>query len=122
MIHTQQIYDILYLYSRMAIDNALVSALPILYPNASADKDEKMQQFIKTLSEQISVPLSEGIMRMMTYVISQISIEGTIVTVGSPTTQTAKLLVAPTPKMCKKTPNMIGQTIIDDYKPANMEE
>jgi hypothetical protein len=106
----------------MAIEGGLVAAMPELHPQTSVDKDEKMKKFIDTLAEQISVPLCEGIMRMMTYVIAHISIEGKIVTVGSPSTQTAVLIPAPTPTACKKTPNMIGQSIIDDYTPKETSE
>lgn len=89
------------------LEPALEDAIKIMFPQKSDAGDAIAKQFAETLTEQISEPLASRIGEAIHAYIKNISIYGTVITAGSPTTQTA--VISPgTPITGGKVPNCLG--------------
>lgn len=77
-------------------------------PVKSEMGDKQAQQVADTFDELITEPLADNLASAIDYYIKNISITGTIITTGSPVTQTAKIFSLPTPVTNGKVPNTLG--------------
>ena len=77
-------------------------------PNKSEIGDAQAEQIAKTFDELVSEPLADNIANAIDYYVKNIAITGTIITIGSPTTQTAVITSMPTPVANGKIPNTLG--------------
>lgn len=89
-------------------NNAAKAAVLATFPAASNAGEEYAKSFADTFSEVVSLPLAQVMANAIDSYIKNISITGTIITVGSPTTQTAKIITSPTPVSNGKIPNTLG--------------
>lgn len=89
------------------LEPALKDAIKILFLQKSDEGDAIAEQFASTVTEQIAEPLGSRIGEAIHAYIKNISIYGTVITVGSPTTQTAVISPA-TPVTGGKVPNQLG--------------
>lgn len=94
------------------IKDVLVPAIKELelarQPNKSDVGDKQAEQIAQTFDELISEPLADNLANAIDYYIKNISITGTIITTGSPVTQTAVITSMPTPVTNGKVPNTLG--------------
>ena len=70
--------------------------------------DKQAQQIADTFDELVTEPLAENLANAIDYYVKNIAITGTIITTGSPITQTAKIFSLPTPVTNGKVPNTLG--------------
>ena len=77
-------------------------------PVKSQAGDDMAEQIASSFDEMVSEPLADNIANAIDYYIKNMAITGTIITVGSPTTQTAKIFSMPTPVTNGKVPNTLG--------------
>lgn len=77
-------------------------------PLKSDTGDKMAQQIADTFDELVTEPLADNLANAIDYYVKNISITGTIVTVGSPVTQTANIESMPTPITNGKVPNTLG--------------
>lgn len=101
----------LYKQIKQAFNNVLPgafeSALKSTLAKQSNAGDEVCEQFGKSIDEAISEPLAKQLAAAIDYYVKNASINGTIITVGSPTTQTARIN-SPSPLTNGKVPNSLG--------------
>lgn len=86
-----------------AIKQAMVQTMP----EPSQNGEEMCQEYADTIVEMIAEPLAQRLGNAIHAYIKNISINGTIITVGSMTTQTAMISPA-TPVTAGKVPNTLG--------------
>lgn len=97
------------------IKNALEQYLPptfeaaahVLIPGTSDAGDEVCKEFGQTVSDLLSEPLASSLAAAIDYYVKNISISGTIITTGSPVTQQAPIIPAPTPVVAGVIPNTL---------------
>lgn len=97
------------------IKNALEQYLPptfeqaahILLPSKSDAGDEICKEFGQTVSDLLAEPLASSLAAAIDYYVKNISISGTIITTGSPVTQQAPIVPAPTPTVAGVIPNTL---------------
>lgn len=77
-------------------------------PNKSDLGDEQVEQIGKLFDDLVSEPLADNIANAIDYYVKNAQIFGTIITVGSPVTQTAVVASTPTPMTNGKIPNTLG--------------
>lgn len=70
--------------------------------------DELAEQMANTFDELVTEPLADNLANAIDYYVKNIAITGTIITVGSPVTQTAVITSMPTPVVNGKIPNTLG--------------
>lgn len=87
---------------------ALVQIELLRCPQKSKLGDELAEQVANTFDELVTEPLAENLANAIDYYVKNISITGTIITVGSPTTQTASISSMKTPIVNGKIPNTLG--------------
>ncbi len=117
MIYTSVLFDKIKNSFDAALSNAIQTALIGEFGDGGDAKKEHIKKFADNFKEQFSVPISEAIMEGIKYVVTNLAIEGQVVTIGSPTSQTARIVMAPTPKVSGKLMNTLGVNFVDDYKP-----
>lgn len=71
------------------LPEAFETALLATFPQKSSRANEIAKEFAKTIDELISEPLSKRLASAIDYYIKTGAIKGTIITVGSPVSQTA---------------------------------
>lgn len=86
-----------------AIKQAMVQTMP----EASGKGEEMCQEYADTIVEMIAEPLAQRIGNAIHAYIKNISINGTVITVGSMVTQTAVISPA-TPATAGVVPNTLG--------------
>lgn len=89
------------------LPSALEEAFKHVLPNSSKAGDEKAKEFGQCISDMISSPLGTRFANAVDYYIKNADIYGQIITVGSPTTQTARI-ESPSPLTNGKVPNTLG--------------
>lgn len=89
------------------LPGALEQAYRITYPGQSAQGNAMCTAFGQTASKLLAGPLAKIIAAAIDYYVKNISISGTIITVGSPVTQQAQIQ-SPTPLTNGKVPNSLG--------------
>jgi hypothetical protein len=77
-------------------------------PQKSEAGEKMAEQIAKAFDDMVSEPLADNIANAIDYYIKNMAITGTIITVGSPTTQTAVITSMPTPVVNGKIPNTLG--------------
>lgn len=77
-------------------------------PTTSEDGNDMAKEVANTFDEIVTEPLAEIIANAIDYYVKNMNITGTIITVGSPVTQTAVIAPAPTPITGGKIPNTFG--------------
>lgn len=78
------------------------------YPNESELAKEKAKEFAETFDDLVTEQLAKLIASAIDYYIKNATITGTIITAGSPVTQTAVIMPAPMPSTAGKIPNTLG--------------
>ena len=77
-------------------------------PVKSDDGDKMAEQIADTFDELVTEPLAENLANAIDYYVKNMAITGTIITTGSPVTQTAIITSMPTPITNGKIPNTLG--------------
>ena len=90
------------------ITPAIERVVLMMLPEKSDMGDELAKEISEAFDELTSDSLSELIANAIDYHVKNISISGTIITVGSPVTQTAQIIPAPNPISAGKIPNTLG--------------
>lgn len=78
------------------------------YPIRSEQAEEEAKSFAKTFDELVSEPLAESLANAIDYYVKNITITGTIITVGGMFSQVANIAPAPMPATAGKIPNTLG--------------
>lgn len=86
---------------------ALEIAMKMTFPESSEAGDKVAAAFAETVTDLVSEPLGQRIGNAIHAYIKNISITGTVITVGSMVTQTANIMPAP-PVTAGKVPNTLG--------------
>lgn len=89
------------------LPSALEEAFIHVLPCSSDDGNKKAKEFGQCISDMVSEPLGQRIANAIDYYIKNADIYGTVITVGSPSTQTAKI-ESPSPMVNGKLPNTLG--------------
>jgi hypothetical protein len=87
---------------------AIKQVLLASYPVKSNQGDEMAERLSQTFDELVSEQLATLFAQAIDYYIKNASITGTIITAGSPVTQTAVITSLPTPVTNGKVPNTLG--------------
>ena len=98
------------------IQGALEDILPTAFTQCiqglftlKTDTGDKMaENFGKNLTEMIAEPLATRISDAIDAYIKCMSIQGTVITIGSPVTQTAQIMSMPLPVLNGVIPNTLG--------------
>ncbi len=77
-------------------------------PNKSDIGYKQAEQIAQTFDELVTEPLADNLANAIDYYIKNMAITGTIITVGSPFTQTAVITSMPMPVTNGKVPNTLG--------------
>lgn len=95
-----------------AIKNIVVPAIEQCIKNKTSQKSDKeyeeAKKFAESFDNQVTDQLADSLANAIDYYIKNADITGTIITVGSPTTQTAVISPPPTPVVGGKVPNTFG--------------
>lgn len=86
---------------------AFETALKVLMPETSSDGSTKFKKAAQTFTDLSAENLGTRIASAIDYYVKNIDVYGTVITVGSPTTQTAKI-ESPSPITNGKVPNTLG--------------
>lgn len=89
------------------LPSAFEEVMRAMLPMQSTDGDNKVKAVSNFVKDLISEDLSTRIASAIDYYIKNADIYGTIITVGSPSTQTAKI-ESPSPLTNGKVPNTLG--------------
>lgn len=89
------------------LPSALEEAFKHVLPCTSEDGNEKAKEFGQCISDMISEPLGTRFANAIDYYVKNADVYGQIITVGSPTTQTARI-ESPSPLTNGKVPNTLG--------------
>ena len=79
-----------------------------MWPVKSNTGDSYAESFANNFDEMVSEQLAEVFASAIDYYVKNIEINGTIITMGSPTTQTAKINGMSTPILNGVVPNTLG--------------
>lgn len=90
------------------IPGAFEKAMLESYPGSSKKGKERAKKFGETMSEMLSEEWASGIAAAIDYYVKNAQIFGTVITVGSPTTQTAMINSTPVPSINGSVPNTLG--------------
>ncbi len=97
---------------KQTIKDVLIPAIKELelarQPNKSDVGDKQAEQIAQTFDDLITEPLAENLANAIDYYVKNIAITGTIITTGTPVTQTAVITSMPTPVTNGKVPNTLG--------------
>ena len=97
------------------IKNALMQYLPpafqqaakILMPTETDAGNEMCKDFGQAVSDMLAEPLASSLAAAIDYYVKNITFQGTIITTGTPVTQTATIMPAPTPVVAGVIPNTL---------------
>lgn len=89
------------------LPDAFEQAAHCLMPNNSAVADDMCKEFGNTVSEILAEPLASSLAAAIDYYVKNISLQGTIITTGSPVTQTGVIVAAPNPSVAGSIPNTL---------------
>lgn len=95
-----------------ALENTIPPAIETCIYNKFPVKSEtcrkEAEEFAETWKEMVCEPLAELLANAIDYYVKNAQIFGTIITVGSPVTQTAVVASTPTPTINGSVPNTLG--------------
>ena len=80
----------------------------MLFPEKSEYGEDLAKDMAETFDELTAEPLADLLANAIDYYVKNITITGTIITAGSPVTQTAQIVPSPTPVTAGKIPNTLG--------------
>ena len=80
----------------------------MMFPEKTDTGDELCKNIAETFVDLTAEPMADILAGAIDYYVRNISITGTIITTGSPVTQTARIVQAPTPITAGKIPNTLG--------------
>lgn len=109
MLNEQKLYKEIKAAFNETFPTAFQHALKTTFPGQSSVGDDVAKQFGKSIDEAISEPLAKRLAAAIDYYVRNANVYGTIITVGSPVTQTA-VINSPTPLTNGKIPNTLGIT------------
>jgi len=97
------------------IKNALTQYLPpafeqaakVLMPMKTDAGDDMCKDFGQAVSDMLAEQLASSLASAIDYYVKNISLQGTIITTGTPVTQTAVVMPAPTPTVAGVIPNTL---------------
>ena len=89
------------------LEPALREAYKTTLPVKSDEGTTMAETFAKTATELFAEPFADALAGAVDYYVRSISIQGTIITTGSPMTQTA-VIASPQPATNGKIPNSLG--------------
>lgn len=107
MLNSQKLCSDIQKAIEETLQPALEDTVKILFPNKTDEGDAIAKQIAETLVEHIAEPLGSRLGEAIHAYIKNISIYGTVITAGGPTTQTAQLAPG-TPATGGKVPNCLG--------------
>ena len=108
MLNPQTLAEYISNSIRTLVCPAIKQCLLNSYPMKSDIGDQIAENFANNFDDLVSDQLGTCIAEAIDYYIKNAELYGTIITVGSPTTQTAKLLPSPMPMINGSVPNSIG--------------
>lgn len=79
-----------------------------MQPTKTAVGEELAKQAAEIFDDMVSQQLAEMMAAAIDYYVRNITITGTVITSGSPVTQTARIVPSPTPITAGKIPNTLG--------------
>ena len=86
-----------------------VKEIELARQSVNSDAGDKMaEQIAETFDDLVTEPLAENLANAIDYYVKNIAITGTIITSGSPVTQTAVITSMKTPVINGKIPNTLG--------------
>ena len=88
--------------------NACEQAVAKLMPVPTKNGDKRIQEFSECFTTIIEENISTCLAEAIDYYVKNIELHGTVITVGSPTTQTAKIDCTPNPTSNFAIPNCLG--------------
>jgi len=95
-----------------SIKNIVVPAIEQCFKNMSPTKSEKRyadaENFAKSFDNQVTEQLADALASAIDYYVKNADITGTIMTIGSPTSQSAIIAPPPSPVAGGKVPNTFG--------------
>lgn len=91
---------------KKACARAVEKLMPIPTENGKKRTEDFAETFTKIIADNLSVSLAEAI----DYYVKNIELHGTVITVGSPTTQTALINCTPNPTVNGTVPNTLKIT------------
>ena len=80
----------------------------MLFPEKSDLRDEMAKDISEAFDDMTSEPMAEVLANAIDYYVKNITITGTIITTGSPVTQTAQIVQSQAPVSAGKIPNTLG--------------
>lgn len=89
------------------LPNAFREGLKATFPRETAAGNTSADRFAEVITELLAKPLAESLAAAIDYHVRSADVYGNIVTVGSPTTQTA-VINSPSPLTNGKVPNTLG--------------
>ena len=90
------------------IPPAIETCINNKFPATSERCKKEAEEFAETFKELVCPQLADLLANAIDYYVKNISITGTIITVGSPVTQSASVVSMPMPTMNGKIPNTLG--------------
>jgi len=90
------------------IPGAIETCMKNREPRKTDEGYQKIEEFAETFKELVCEDLADSIANAIDYYIKNATITGTVITVGSPFTQTAPIVPAPMPATAGKIPNTLG--------------
>ncbi len=89
------------------LPNALREGIKVTFPRETEAGDKAADRFAEVITDLFAQPFAEAIAAAIDYHVRSADVYGTIITVGSPTTQTA-MINSPSPLTNGKVPNTFG--------------
>lgn len=87
---------------------AIEQCILAMFPSTSTAGDKKAKEIATMLDDLTADMFAERLANCIDYYVRNISITGTVITTGSPVTQTARIVQAPMPSVAGKIPNTLG--------------
>ena len=87
---------------------AIEQCLLALFPTQTTAGNEKAKEIAELFDNMTADLFAEMLAKCIDYYVKNITITGTIITTGSPVTQTAQIYGAAMPVMAGKLPNTLG--------------
>lgn len=109
MLNKQTLQDEIQDALENLLPNAFREGLKATYPRETAAGNKSAERFASVITELLAKPLAESLAAAIDYHVRSADVYGTIITVGSPTTQTA-IVNSPSPLTNGKVPNTLGIT------------
>lgn len=107
MLNEQKLYQEIKKAFDETFPSAFENAILTTFPGQSSTGKDIAKQFGKSVNDAIAEPMAKRIAAAIDYYVRNIDVYGTIITTGSPVTQTA-IINSPMPLTNGKIPNTLG--------------